>query len=308
MTRYLKKLKSSGAAFAAAPVCAFFIFFIFLRLSAETAETNALKIPFNDAVIDTPAAKAPRQEPAAEPEQPSDTLPFLDRIRFDIREARERIKDDDELKGILRQEEELSAYLTARELYERELYSEAALEFLNMIKANKDSVLKKDIYYSAAECYFALKDYKASEENFRKIASDGADTRLVPEASLMIARIYFEKNELNRAVVESLRAARSYPESGIADDALLVIGDAYREKKDYGRALIEYYKVMSDHPASDSADDALYSIADIYDRVKEFRDYERAVEMYEKLVKRYPKSVWVGRARDRIKYIKENFL
>jgi len=305
MTRYLKTLKGPAAA------CAFFGLLIFsfpFPCAAEDTGPGEMKIPFNDTAVETPVNKTPKPAPAPVLTQPVMSLPFLDRIKLEIKEARDRIKDDDELKGILRQEEELSSFLTAKDLYERGLYTEAAAEFLNMIKANKDTVFKKDIYYSAAECYFALKDYKASEDNFRKITADGADTRLVPEACLMVAKIYFEKNELNKAIVESLRAARSFPEAGIADDAILVIGDSYREKKEYRQALIEYYKVVSDHPGSDSADDALYSIADIYDRVKEVRDYERAVEMYEKLVRRYPRSGWVGRARDRIKYIKENFL
>lgn len=94
----------------------------------------------------------------------------------------------------------------------------------------------------------------------------------------------------------------------LESQAHLGAGNAYRTKKEYRNAIVKYNQAIKKSPKSSASADAAFYIADIYDRVLELRDYERAVEAYTKVITDYPDSKWVDRAKERKKYIIDNYL
>ena len=108
--------------------------------------------------------------------------------------------------------------------------------------------------------------------------------------------------------LDYLELLNTYSESKFVVDAQLGMANSFREKKDYRQALIEYQKVVDFYPETKAAAQAIFSIADIYDHTFEVRDYKRAVLAYGKVVADYPDSLFVERARQRKRYLEENYL
>ncbi|MEW5692225.1 MAG: hypothetical protein AB1765_02890 [Candidatus Hydrogenedentota bacterium] len=104
------------------------------------------------------------------------------------------------------------------------------------------------------------------------------------------------------AIIEYLKVIVSYKTSEYCDNARLNIGLFYKEIADYMltkersvQKTIEYYNkafaeldgTVNNYPGTDACGYALYNKAIIYDRVRFMRNFQKAVDNYEKLYQEY---------------------
>ena len=90
-----------------------------------------------------------------------------------------------------------------------------------------------------------------------------------------------------------------------ADDALFNIGGLYKglyqyskNLNDLDRAIDTYNKLIKKHPKSEYADDAAFEIGEVY--FKQRNSLDDALDAYKKFIKLYPKSRLKGEAEKRI--------
>jgi tetratricopeptide (TPR) repeat protein len=224
----------------------------------------------------------------------------------------------------------------AKELRAKKLHSDAIIELLNMLKEYPDTKLKDKIEFELANAYFDTEQYDKALKRFEEIMAK--KNEFEHDAHLMVAKCYEKMGEEEKARLEYLRVIKrlnilsppKIEEVGTEAIALRMLiekitpipqkkeelesqahlgaGNVYRTRKEYRKAIVEYNYAIKKCPKSDAAADAAFYIADIYDRVLELRDYERAVEAYTRVITDYPDSKWVDRAKERRKYLINNYL
>lgn len=196
----------------------------------------------------------------------------------------------------------------------------------------RDIVVKID--FELANTYFDAEEYDKALKGFEEIMAKKNDFEY--DAHLMIAKCHEKMGQEDKAGLEYLRLIKrlsiSSPPKEVETETIglkhlleqitplpqkkeelesqahLGAGNAYRTKKEYRNAIVKYNQAIKKSPKSSASADAAFYIADIYDRVLELRDYERAVEAYTKVITDYPDSKWVDRAKERKKYIIDNYL
>jgi tetratricopeptide (TPR) repeat protein len=224
----------------------------------------------------------------------------------------------------------------AKELRTKKLYSDAITELLNILKDYPNTKLKDKIEFELANAYFDTAQYDKALKRFEEIMAK--KNEFEHDAHLMIARCYEKMGEEEKARLEYLRVIKRLSilpppkaeeigteaialkplieqitplpqkKEELESQAHLGAGNVYRTRKEYRKAIVEYNYAIKKCPKSDAAADAAFYIADIYDRVLELRDYERAVESYTRVITDYPNSKWVDRAKERRKYLIDNYL
>ncbi|MEW6097424.1 MAG: tetratricopeptide repeat protein [bacterium] len=224
----------------------------------------------------------------------------------------------------------------AKDLRTQKLYSDAITELSNILRDYPDTKLKDKIDFELANTYFDTGQYDKALKGFEEIMAKKND--FVHDVHLMIAKCYEKRGDLEKARLEYLRLIKllSIPpppkieEAGtesiglkqlikqitplpqkkeeLEAQAHLGAGNVCRTKKEYRQAIVEYDQVIKKCPKSSVSPEAAFYIADIYDRVPELRDYERAVDSYTKVITDYPDSKWVDRAKERKKYLLDNYL
>ena len=93
-----------------------------------------------------------------------------------------------------------------------------------------------------------------------------------------------------------------YPSSILLDDAFISIGDLYRTAGQYPQALDAYQRLVREYPESVYSDQAMFNTAELYQT--RMSATERAVELYESFLERYPNSRLVSEARKRIRLLR----
>ncbi len=111
-----------------------------------------------------------------------------------------------------------------------------------------------------------------------------------------------------RVIGKYKKVALLYPHTGFASRALYTEGKLYVQlygysgrKSDLLSAIKVFERIVKKYPKSSLADDALYKSARIYDTI--FKDKKKAYSYYRKIIDRYPKGDMVQRAREGINSI-----
>lgn len=173
-------------------------------------------------------------------------------------------------------------------------------EFLVQAKENFDQALKKYKLYLQAfpegqfgdrvQYYIALTH--ENEGRAELILTDYEENE-----TTVAYQTFFED-----AIFEHLKMVVKYSVSSLADNSRLRIGEIYKEIADfmiehngdpneirdfYQRALAEFQGTIDKFPGSDAAGYALYHTAVIYDKILIMRNFQKAVEYYDRLYKEY---------------------
>jgi len=231
---------------------------------------------------------------------------------------------------------EIPLFEFAKELRAKKLYQDAITELSNLIKNYPETVLKEKINLELANSYFDSGQYDNALKMFEEIMAKKGEFE--HDAHLMMAKCYENTGQVEKAGVEYLRLIKRLSilpppkveevSKEMAGLKLLIkkitpipqekeeleaqahfgAGNVALAKKEYRNAIVEYNNTIKKFPRSPVSAEAAFYIADIYDRVPELRDYERAVEAYTKVITDYPDSKWIDRAKERRKYLIDNYL
>jgi tetratricopeptide (TPR) repeat protein len=94
----------------------------------------------------------------------------------------------------------------------------------------------------------------------------------------------------------------SYPKSSLIDEVLMSIGDIRLRMKQYDVGIASYEKLIKDFPESLAIDIALVKIGRAYDLG--LHNIPKAIESYQRLLEKYPNSIYVNQVRQRIRELR----
>jgi septum formation protein len=201
----------------------------------------------------------------------------------------------------------------------------------------REAIRQKDLRRSGAaneEIDKAIQDFNSATDAFRVVQATFPNSHQATSIQLAIAqamhgriRAQFQKGgapmDEPLVVVEYLRVTSADGESRPLSSARLGIAQYYRDLGDarlaarldrvlileaYQRAMKEYREIIAAFPNEPASEESLIDMARLLDRNLELRRFQEAVRFYDLLVTRFPASRFAAEARERSKWIKENYL
>ena len=188
------------------------------------------------------------------------------------------------------------------------LYSKIQYDF-------KNSPLAQEARFKVARTSYFKGDF-AWAQNQLKVLKSSTSQLTANDAMKLSLKISnnFETDSLNDglrlyAKAELLEFQKKYKEAldsidlvlnlhkgrQIEDDALLKKGEILRQTGDYPGAEISLQTLLAEHPESLLTDDCLYLLGELY-RIN-LNESEKAKEMYERIIFKYPSSIYLVDAR-----------
>jgi len=147
----------------------------------------------------------------------------------------------------------------------------------------------------------------AIEDKFFRKRIRGGET---PRELARVGMIYFQEKDYNKAIETFQKIRDLHPFSPYTILAELKIADSHYYKKDYEEALAEYEDFEKLHPRNEVVPYVIYQMGMCHfnrmlgiDRDKT-ATYE-ALQLFERLVRTYPKSKYAAQAKERIKECRE---
>lgn len=311
-----------------------------LKLNPDNAEAKELR----DKILaelkkEEPIPQEPIEEKKPEVSSTKELPPLKEKEAISEELPEEEIKPTLEKKVVEKKPPalpEVPLFEFAKELRAKKLYQDTITELLNILKNYPETVLKDKINFELANAYFDLGQYDNALKGFEETLSK--KNEFEHDVHLMMARCYEKMGQTEKAGIEYLRLIKRLgilpppkveevskevselkaiiekitplpqEKDELEAQAHLGAGNVYRAKKEYRNAIVEYNNTIKKSPRSPASAEAAFYIADIYDNVPELRDYERAVESYTKVITDYPNSKWIDRAKERKKYLIDNYL
>jgi len=202
-------------------------------------------------------------------------------IRNNLMEAKK------EYKQLANLDNEKYKQLAMFKLAELEYYQtnfDSALAHLNNITAN----LNIDIANDALQLkYFIQENRSSTPQALKEFATSD---------------LLFRQNKLSESLFGFRNIIRSYPNALLIDDALMKIAEIYIRLGKTGEAISTLKLLIDSVKYSVIYDKAQFRIAEIYHFV--LRDEKQAILEYEKLLEKYPNSLFAEESRKRIRLLR----
>lgn len=93
-----------------------------------------------------------------------------------------------------------------------------------------------------------------------------------------------------------------FPNHALTDDILFQKASIALKKANYSDAIKYYDEILNKFPDDILADDALFKMADLYEN--SIKNLEKAKELYQQLIEKYPSSLYVIEARKRFRKLR----
>ena len=152
-------------------------------------------------------------------------------------------------------------------------------------KIFKDMGLKERAYQKFDEALDELKAIALERGAF--------SAELLEQTQFLLWKVYFEKDEVDRATEICARLVANFPDSRLVDDALLAMAQAAQKKKDYHRAISIYMRLLR-VKNTPFRPDAQFNIARCHEelgvRYRSRANLERALTAYKECFEKYPLS------------------
>ncbi len=218
----------------------------------------------------------------------------------------------------------------AKDMYSEGLFNDAATEFKIFLDKYPNTILKEKILYLLVNIFIKAKKYSEAIDTAKKLIDINGEFK--NDGIFLLAQVYDESGNLKQAQVEYLKVAMGGKPADIkwvstdvqkflnetapcptaVDEltikACLAAGDAYKKDGEYERSLFEYNRTIKDYPESAFAAEAYFRIGEVYQKASRIRDFQKAYETYQKIVKQYPNSPWAKKAKKQADYLWENYL
>ncbi|CAN5917429.1 hypothetical protein BH11MYX2_BH11MYX2_17650 [soil metagenome] len=128
-----------------------------------------------------------------------------------------------------------AAYVKAKWAFSQGRYDDAIAQFAQVPKG---STFEAQAAYYTATAYVAKKDLQKAQELFtqvsQRVPTSANDRRVMELADLALGRLYYERDQLGKAIDSYLMIDRS---SDLFPDALYEVGWVYVKNKQYDKAL-----------------------------------------------------------------------
>jgi len=172
--------------------------------------------------------------------------------------------------------------------------------------------------YSEAIFTPEIEEYDQVIKEYQEFISKYPKSKWADNAQMHIGESYEYQNNYAQALKEYQEVISRYPNSDRLDavklkveiiennpsEILRLYSDEYRawQGERYEEAVKKCQEIIDNYPESNLASHAQYFIASMYDR--NLRKTDRAFKEYNKLIKNYPDSRWIERAKGRVEIIR----
>jgi tetratricopeptide (TPR) repeat protein len=130
----------------------------------------------------------------------------------------------------------------------------------------------------------------------------GMDSITEPLQMYSRADLYDFCNRYDQALATLDSLETAFPAHSLTDEIWFKKAEIYFKKGDFQKAAEFYFRVFEVYPDDILADDALFLLAEITEQ--KLRENQRAKELYELLLTRYPGSLFTVEARKRFRFLR----
>ena len=199
---------------------------------------------------------------------------------------------------------------------------EASLRYSQVEKEFKHDAIGQEAKFRNAKISYYTGDFKWSQSQLdvlkgatsKLIANDAMDLSLLINDALaidsntvpllMFARAdllaFQNKDELAIQTLDSIPLL--FPNHALADDILYKKAQLEIKHGKYTEAATLYENILSNYGTDILADDALFKLADLNEN--QFKNVDKAKELYQQLIEKYPGSLYVVEARKRFRKLR----
>jgi len=199
---------------------------------------------------------------------------------------------------------------------------EATLLYSQVEKDHKDSPIGYDAKLRNARLSYYAGDFKLAKSHLdilkeatsREIANDAMqlsllitdntaqDTSGVALRDYAAVELLVFQNKLPDAIRSLDALVTKYPGHALTDEAWYLKGQLQRRTGDYQGAVQTLNRITTNPKYDVLSDDALFLMAGIYE--ENLQDKEKAKELYNQLLVKYPGSIYVAEARKRFRLLR----
>jgi tetratricopeptide (TPR) repeat protein len=125
----------------------------------------------------------------------------------------------------------------------------------------------------------------------------GVDTNAIPLSMFASAELLVLQHQYDKALARLDSINLIFTEHTLGDDIYYKKADIYKRTNRYAEAAKMYENVLEFYPTELYGDDALFKEAELYERY--LNDKEKAKQLYQDMLTKYPGSIYVVEARKR---------
>ncbi len=185
---------------------------------------------------------------------------------------------------------------SAQRLFLQERYGEAIKESEKAL-ANQPGWADES-QYLIGRAYQAEGEWKKAEEAYRKVVENYPRGEWVDKALDRLGECYVNAGRWEEGLHVYREILKHYPEGDLADDAQFNMACVYSNPSnadnDFNRAIEEYNKVIIRYPKSNRLVETYFGIGECYRNLK---DWDKAIEYYQRVIDQHPNTLWAAVAQ-----------
>lgn len=130
----------------------------------------------------------------------------------------------------------------------------------------------------------------------------GIDTNAAPLSMFASAELLIVQHQYDKAIARLDSINSLFSEHTLGDDIYYKKAEIYKKTNRYAEAAKMYQNIVEFYPTELYGDDALFKEAELYER--NLNDKEKAKELYQEVLTKYPGSIYVVEARKRFRELR----
>lgn len=134
----------------------------------------------------------------------------------------------------------------------------------------------------------------------------GVDTNAAPLSMFASADLLILQHQYDRAIARLDSINTLFSEHTLGDDIYYKKAEIYKNTNRYAEAAKMYQNIVEFYPTELYGDDALFKEAELYERF--LNDKEKAKQLYEEVLTKYPGSIYVVDARKRYRDLRGDII
>ncbi len=171
--------------------------------------------------------------------------------------------------------------------------------FEDYLKSYSDDNNYFDVNLRLAESYYGIKNFSKASDIYSKLFSGSNDRLNNDFAFYQYAQALFKADRTAEAIQALNDLQRRFRNSIYSDDSQYLIGWIHFQKGDFNKAIENYQLMFDKYPKSPISPISYYSIGDSYFNLG---DYDSAISYYTQLIDKYPNTKYVFDAINGIQY------
>jgi len=225
--------------------------------------------------------------------------------------------------GNIRKDNAEDQYETARSLYERGKYFQAAEAFRLMIFNYSGVSYIDSVQYFLGMCYFNDYDHILAVSEFRRLVKNFPKSPLADDGQLMICKCFYlaapnntglDQTETHTAITEIKNFIEDFPQSPLIEEAQVMLaecrgkitkklfesGQQYYRMGMYTSARVYFEEIVAEYESPQWRGCALYLLAEIDAKQDKYADAELKLNNF---LQAFPGHKWEKKARSKLEKI-----